>query len=179
MNKSIRFLLSILLISNLLSLSAFADTTATRDRGQWWINLGSGIGGGSDFAGIDSGLVSGNYRITQYQLITARYMSTQEFIGNSRLQDAGLLYGPIAKYKYGYVSAAAGLGWVRYDHYEGGLIFPSVHVSTHNTVGIPAEIQAFVTPTPYVGLGLVVFGNVNSQKSIIGAALAIQLGDLR
>jgi len=156
---------------------------------QWWLNLGVGFGGNGKFGGV-ADLIDANYRLSEYKLISARALQTNKFLGANNFTDVGVLYGLIAKGKYGYASASAGLSWVQYK--EGytywvtqkkgpGYSVDSLriqNVRTINTIGIPAEVQLFVTPTPYVGIGLIGFANANTASSISGVMLALQIGNL-
>jgi hypothetical protein len=176
--QAIRKIMAILLLgTSLLAFAAEAEIVA-QDGGKWWVNVGAGAGQGHDFAGFATGLISFNYQLSAHQLITARAMQTSEFLGQSSFTDVGLLYGVIAKQKYAYISASVGLGLAQYAQYSGGFLIRSEHIGTYNTLGIPAEIQVFATPTPYAGFGVILFGNANTRKSIAGLALAVQIGDL-
>jgi hypothetical protein len=110
-------------------------------------------------------------------LTTVRWswVETDYFLGGEGVMDISALIGAIAKHPYAYVSASSGIGdtciygYGNIDHeYE------DLH-----TVGLTFELQAFVTPTSWFGLGLVSVANVNSKKSVVGYAICVQLGRLR
>ena len=152
--------------------------------GQWWINTGLGAGSGSGLGG-GAALLEGNYRLSEHQLISVRATKTSDFqifSPSNEFTEVGALYGVIAKAKYGYASASAGLGWAQYKDYvtyhnffSGG---GNETTRRQNTVNIPLEIQLFTTPTPYVGIGLIGFSNINSVNVVSGAFLALQFGNL-
>ncbi|VVC75520.1 hypothetical protein AQUSIP_08100 [Aquicella siphonis] len=179
---------SIISLLLLLSSPAMADEKpASRESinkpsavsSQGWLNLGLGAGGdGTSLAG-PTVLISGNYRLSEHQILSARFLQTHQLLfDGSRFTDAGLMYGLIAKGKYAYISGSAGLGFAQYDHHKGGLFVPDRHVKTTNTIGIPLELKLFLIPTPYVGIGVIGFGNLNTARSIAGVALGLQVGYL-
>lgn len=140
----------------------------------WWINVGGGLttGFNSDDpvnAGFD---VSVNIQPWQFhsQVITVRSAGA-EFIGGD-YYDMGLLYGLISRNQNGFISASAGVGAVFFEKNFLGK-------NDNKTVaGIPMEIQAFWTPVPNFGLGLVGYANVNEEHSFYGMVLALQLANL-
>ncbi len=178
--KIIKMMLVILLSFSWIH-HAYAETTSENNGHQWWLDLGLGVGvGNGNVFGGGTALIDGNYRLSEHQLFTVRAMQTNEIFGQNNFTDVGVLYGAIAKAKYGYAAVSAGLGWVQYKEAYGqhtGL-FQREHIRTINTVGLPVELQLFVTPTPYVGIGIIGFSNVNSVKTVSGAVLALQFGNL-
>ncbi len=139
----------------------------------WWINVGGGLTTG--FSSKDSTnpgfAISVNVQPTQHQMLTLRSVGA-DFIGGD-FYDAGLLYGLISRNRNGYVSGAAGISAVFFDS-----SFRKDQDISPTTVGIPLEIQAFWTPVPNFGLGIINYANINSQRSFYGAVIAIQLANL-
>ena len=80
------------------------------------------------------------------------------------------LYGRIAKGRWGSLSAAGGAA-LTFVRGEGSADRP--------TIGFPFELQAFVTPLSFFGLGLTATANVNPQEIFGGAFLTLQIGSLR
>jgi hypothetical protein len=149
----------------------------------WWVDVGAGVAGlgdSHDFGVLPgfSGAVDVNYMLSKHQLITARAtdISGLIFIADFNMQDAGLMYGLIQKWKYGYVSASAG---VAYTHTSLGLsLFGSNSVAGESMVGIPLEINAGITPFQHLGFGVKLFANVNKQFIGYGALAEISVGHL-
>ena len=156
-----------------------------------WINAGIGAGSAGLSSGANFSHQSGK------KLISARVTYNEELniFGPSpseRAWDFGVMYGGIAKSKYGFASISAGLGLVggvrrgryldenRDDNY--GWFF--IKIDQYEkidflTLGIPAEIQAFWTPFSKVGIGITLHGNLNPEKSFAGILISLQFGDLR
>lgn len=163
-------------------------------QGDWWINAGIGGGSSLNINGNEdefdpTGLsleASFNYMVQDQQLFTFRTLSTDSF--SNYLQDLGPLYGYIYKTKNGYASASAGLAYTRV-HREDDFITQLVEAAsgdnsigkpdeTVTTVGVPLEVQGFVTPTQAVGFGAVAFANLNDKASVAGINLSLQAGVL-
>jgi hypothetical protein len=91
--------------------------------------------------------------------------------------DIGLLYGRMTKGKWGYASAAGGLALtllrMNEESSSGGFQI------YHTTVGLPLELQAFLTPLPFAGIGVVASADINPKQSFAGIFLSLQIGSLR
>jgi hypothetical protein len=138
----------------------------------WWINVGGGLTTGFHSedpvnAGYDASI---NLQPTHHQMLSLRTAGA-DFIGGD-YYDVGLLYGLISRNLNGYISGELGIGGVFFTH-----DFLGRHDNT-STVGMPMEIQAFWTPVPNFGLGLIAYANVNSEHSYYGSVLALQLANL-
>lgn len=180
-NVFILFYISVIvmLASNVYAEDNSSMDSVSSDTRPWWVNLGTGVAGShdsSDNIGGYTATASINFPVFQYQLMTVDYIQTDQFLGASSVKEVGLLYGLIARQKYGYESASAGLSWVQYDQGRGGFLVPKEHIATYDTIGIPGELQFFLTPISHFGLGVIIFGNLNNKKSFMGAALALQFG---
>jgi len=149
--------------------------------GNWWVNLGLGAG-----ATLDTGSESDRYEEDgisweasfnmmpdDQQLATFRVMSTGDFFDN--FYDLGPLYGMIYKTHDSYISASAGLAYTEVAKTQ---INQSGPARTVRTIGVPLEIQAFMTPYPSMGAGLIGFGDINDKVSLVGVALSVQFGVL-
>lgn len=168
--------LKIALCSALITVSgaALADTPQNHN---WWVNFGSGIGGGNSELGGLAGTISANYQLFPHQLISARILKINNLMYNdSNFTDIGIMYGLMNKFNDGYVSASAGLSYARYEYDQRPLFFFKLPTVVKQRMGIPIEAQAFVRPFNHVGFGIIGFGNINSAKNVFGAALAIQVG---
>ncbi len=156
-----------------------------------WINAGIGV--------CSFGLSSGANFSHQFgkKLITIRATYNEELniFGPSPSEqawDAGVMYGGIAKSKYGFASISAGLGLVcgvkrgRYidDNRDDSYGWFFIKIDQYEkidflTLGIPTEIQAFWTPFSKLGIGVTLYGNLNPEKPFAGLLVSIQIGDLR
>ncbi len=140
----------------------------------WWINVGGGLTTGvSTDDAVNAGYnISLNIQPWQFhsQFLTLRSAGA-EFIGGD-YYDMGLLYGLISRNQNGFISASAGVGAVFFEKNFLGK-------NDNKTVaGVPMELQAFWTPVPNFGLGLIGYVNVNEEHSFYGMVLALQLANL-
>jgi hypothetical protein len=150
----------------------------------WWFNLGYGAGGATQNSGSYSsnnsgpaGELSFNYATTNHQLFSLRATGVSQGFANGGNQDVGVLYGVMNKTDQFMASLSGGLAYTSsIDNPTPLTVDSSV---TKNTLGLPLETQLFWTPTKYVGLGVIGFGNINSTRSFGGVLLAIQLGKLK
>jgi hypothetical protein len=68
---------------------------------------------------------------------------------------------------------------VSYD--TGGTFLPyslGDEVERFYTVGIPVAGQLLWTPSPYIGLGIYGYANLNPEEPFAGALLGVELGSL-
>jgi hypothetical protein len=109
--------------------------------------------------------------------------------------DAGVLYGRQAKAKWAYGAVSAGValtGGMRRGQRLTPIsecyfleclagIFQTVEYEERpfTTVGIPFEVEAGLTFSSAVGVGLSFFGNINREMSATGVSLQLLIGDLR
>jgi hypothetical protein len=138
----------------------------------WWINVGGGLTTGfhSEDA-VNAGFnVSLNIQPFPHQMFTVRSAGA-DFIGGD-YYDMAALYGLISRNQNGYVSAAAGVGAVFFERDFLG------KNDNKAVAGVPLEMQAFWTPTPNFGLGLVGYLNINEEHSYYGMVLSLQLANL-
>lgn len=186
----------LLIPSCLMSQDVQSDTTPvsknkTSNSVNNWIN--AGIGGCS--VGLSSGANFSHQSGKKIISVRATYNEELNIFGptpSEQAWDVGVMYGGIAKSKYGFASISAGLGLVggvkrgRYLGYNRddscGWFF--IRIDQYEkidflTFGIPAEIQAFWTPFSKLGIGVTVYGNLNPEKPFAGLLVSIQVGDLR
>jgi hypothetical protein len=142
------------------SAATFGQTTKTNQaRNLIWAFGGGGISnlGGTVGAGLSHQFKS--------HLLSGRFLRNYDFNGGggTKSWEIGGLYGRSYKTQYAMISGSGGVAYVG----------PSPKMGT---VGLPLESQVFWTPTRYFGVGIYVFGNVNTKQSFGGAMLGIQLG---
>ena len=173
--------------SNTKSLSPAKIANSTNN----WINAGVGVCSFGLSSGANFSHQSGKKLIT----VRATYNQELTIFGptpSEEAWDVGVMYGGIAKSKYGFASISAGLGLVggvKRGSYLGSnfqgryawfaIITEQYKENNFLTLGIPAEIQAFWTPFSKVGIGFTLYGNLNLEKSFAGLLISIQIGDLR
>ncbi len=184
----------------LLGSSAFAadDTTPSKPPRLGWVNIGGGLGASRAWEAFTSVVSYSTASRGGTRLLTFRYGGASEpdahsLLGNGLLpeetiRDLGALYGAISKRRFGFASAAAGLAvvggvrrgaFIQYEH-EGVWWGNSIYEKRRFlTAGIPLEAQAFFTPLPFMGLGLVLDANLNPVRNYMGVNLCLQFGKLR
>lgn len=154
--------------------SAQAERFDNDYAGDFWINLGAGVGinssnnSSSDNNNILAIDISANYALDNHQLLTVR--SAGNYFGDVTSYDVGAMYGLMQKNDMGYISFSAGLA----------ALFAG-DSSDKTDLGLPLEVQAFLTPTEHVGIGVILFGDTNltnTSQSFGGVVLALQFGNL-
>jgi hypothetical protein len=86
---------------------------------------------------------------------------------NTKISTFGILLGKRAVAKdVGFVSASAGIAFVE----------TMVRYHTKQTVGLPMELHAALTPGGVAGLDFEVFGNLNASRSEVGVAVNLIFG---
>lgn len=143
-------------------------------RHPWWINGGVGLttqttSNSPNNFGFDVGV---NFQTARNQLLTIRSAGS-DFIGGD-YYDAALMYGLLSRNPNGYISAATGASAVFFNRSA----VAEANIKHSSAFGVPLEVQAFWTPVPNFGLGVIAFGNVNEERSYCGLVLAIQLANL-
>lgn len=138
----------------------------------FWIKAGLGVGGSKQHDGIAFG-ANLSYQ-KDYHLFSVRSVAYIWQIGmfsspGGGFIDAGVLYGRVAKKKYGFASLSGGLAVAKGN--------PNSENIT--TLGLPLETQLFFTPFSFLGLGITGFANINPEESFYGGLICIQIGKLR
>ena len=93
--------------------------------------------------------------------------------------DVSVLYGRSTQYAQFRTSAAVGVGVVGGSRRVGNGALFGRREPLPWVPGIALELQAFVEQNGKTGIGLVAFGNFNSQQPFAGLALALVFGRLR
>ena len=139
------------------------------ERTYTWANVGIGLGGpvGDNWGGIAAAATISHQRGVHVFSLRASGLGELRLMSRGRdIFDAGVLYGAGVRRRFGYASAAAGLGWVQKVARDG---------ETQNSVGVPLEAQAFFTPVEYIGAGVQLLGNINPVQPSFGILAALQL----
>ncbi len=152
---------------------------------QAWISGGFGFAGGNNLAGVGSGII-----VTYHprgRVVSMRYMSIismtmieiqEGFVRYETVKDVGVTYGVIEKNKWLYTSAATGVSFLAGEK-RVGVGDANSRLEDFSTVGIPYELQLFITPIPALGVGLSFSGSLNNEASYAGILLCMQYGLLR
>ena len=133
-----------------------------------WMNLGLGLGSSGASGNIGFSYQTGNH------LISIRAAGTAPitfFVGCSvEVFDVGVLYWKSMKTtRNSVVWISGGIAHVggKGCNFEG-------RREEFSTIGVPFQIQTFAA-SPFIGIGFILFGNVNPEAPFVGVALALQL----
>ena len=86
------------------------------------------------------------------------------------MADYGILYGPLWRTDYGYLSVGAGIGLVR-AAYE-----TPTDMSSRTSISLPVEAQWFWRLTSNIGVCLYMYATWNNEKPLYGMLIGAQLG---
>jgi hypothetical protein len=144
----------------------------------WWVNLGAGPALIGTNVSMNAGMVY-SYQFDQ-SIISARILGstndnpTVQEIDRSRtlykMADYGILYGPLWRTPYGYLSVGAGVGLVR-AAYE-----TPAGISSSSSISLPMEAQWFWRFTSHLGICVYTYATLNSEKPLYGILIGAQLG---
>ena len=159
----------LLVFINTFSLLAHAqEASAVKRNSYLWLNGGLGFG----TYGLAGGL-SLSFQIGHF-ILTPRVAGTAEILmEGDDVFDFGLTVGYSTKKPrpVGYFSIAGGISYVT------GMSRSSYE--SVSTVGFPIDIQIFVTPLSFAGIGFQGAADINSQRSFWCLLLCLQIGKLR
>lgn len=127
----------------------------------------SGIGG---LAALSVSTRSGDY------VVRAGSAAELDFFDDAEVtSDIALLYGSRRRTSNGWSRAAIGIGSVRYTIES----TECCAVGSKTTVGLAGQYDLAWLPSPFLGLGLAGFANLNSGRSFAGVVVTLHLGALR
>jgi len=152
-----------------------------------WLNIGFGW---NIFSG-SSDQICGRIGISHQRddnVFTIRSLHVEEFalsFGEPRFPspaeketDFAVLYGRSLHAGSGYNAFSIGLGLVNSVH-RGALLYGLNYETVRITsLGVSLDIQMFLTPCRYFGLGISLAGNLNPTRSFGAFILCLQLGDI-
>lgn len=148
-----------------------------------------GIGAGSLSSPESGGIaLRAAARLSKWErrVLTVRFTAVDEFAlftsPSENVWDLGVLYGSQTVGKNGYASASAGIALVggmrRGELLSSGFLSSQHAEHPFHTVGIPLEIEAGWTFSSAFGLGVTLFGNLNPERTAVGASVNVLLRDL-
>lgn len=190
-----RKLLLVMVLCVLLNNTLYAqDKIKTIDNNYFWMNCGIGSGIKRSSAGLAyGGNISYQFgnNLTSIRLI----YTAEEQWGNSLYKnepyenfwDVGILYGRNLKDERDFISISAGIAIVggvkRGQHwggvYNGNLIIQYYEKVPFLTIGIPIQFQIVKIPTPFWGLGVTGFANVNRKNTFVGILISSAFGKFK
>jgi len=166
-----RIALILIIVASLICVTNYAYAQSTNNgKTLCWINFGFG----SNFNQHNiMGDIGGSFSCQwQKYIVTTRFYKTQGGIWGPppSITEFAVLFGMAKKTKWWLASGAGGLAYVS-----------GVDDDNHNisTIGFPIESQLFVTPLSFFGLGVCLFGDLNTRMINYGALFCLQLGQLR
>jgi hypothetical protein len=141
---------------------------------RYWIGAGAGIGypAASNRASL-SGVVFASYQSGRH-LIGLRSAATGEFFNDS-FYDLGIIYGRSMNRNNFFLSFGTGAA-VAAGKRSGGLFDDSESVGP--IFGLPIELQLFIRPLRFAGVGIYAFTNLNREQTFGGAAFSVQIGKM-
>ncbi len=156
--------------------AAHAPATSYGRDSRFWIGSGLGLAAISNYADEQGifGLFAGNLNAT-YQfgrhLVSARgALATVLLVTFS---DVGLLYGRVLSEGSFFASVGAGVAYV--EGLDVGLFGDNDELFA--TIGLPLEVQLFVRPFRFIGVGIYGFANINPEQNFTGATFSVQIGN--
>jgi hypothetical protein len=138
----------------------------------WWIN----VGGGPVLSDLrdEPGLFGANFSYQAKNYIFSGRINYQSDFAmftspTISITEGGILYGICKKSKFWLSSVAGGLGFISGVR----------HNRRVSALGIPIEGQLFVTPLPFMGIGLYGITDLNTKVTFYSIMLCLQFGKLR
>jgi len=92
-------------------------------------------------------------------------------------REISALIGYSYKGQWAYISFSAGIGGLYHVKHSYSITWELIKEKTY-TVGLPLEVQMFLTPIPILGIGIIGFCNLNFMSTSIGFLLCLQIGYL-
>ena len=170
--------LAFLVFSLLISVSFSQTSTPAYPVTYQWVNVS--VGGGTN------GLAGSVGYSAQFNngLLRTRFLYTEEFnilSFSHQLWDVGVMYGFVTKPSKVVFSGTAGIaltgGRVKGDYIPNdGWFGGNYEGDPFVTVGIPAQIDAYLRLSRSFGLGLSLYGNLNKNIPVAGVMLGLQIG---
>lgn len=166
-----RLLICLLLLTGLLaagagvhSASAQQPVFETQDTQRYlWVNGGLVAGRTGIGVSVAGGIPFGNRAFSG-----ARYVKMAKILSSENVWDAGPLVGLSGQGRYGHFSLGTGLVVVGGDR-------PAIENDKLPTLGVPVDVQLFLTPFRSLGIGLHGYANVNPGQNLLGVAVELHI----
>ncbi len=176
--------------------TAHAEEQDAAKEGLLWFSLG--VGGGrflygsvgdtknneGTYAAL-SGIVNGswyNQKSILFHTMRYSYVTDLAIVDNmaESVSDIGYLPGIVNKYRYGYMSLAAGVAYI-YGQYKGDeiegsslLIGTDYEKKRYHSIGLPFQSELFFTPFEWFGVGFTGYADWNYYRPFWGVSLCVQ-----
>jgi hypothetical protein len=175
MNSRIRQILPFLLLfcSSLLLQHGYAQS-GQENASRYWVGTGAGIGflTHSNHTSL-SGAIYASYQSGSH-LFGLRSAATGKFFNDS-FYDFGVIYGRGVHRNDFLLSLGTGASLAAGKR-TGGLFDDSESVGP--IFGFPFELQLFIRPFRYAGMGVYGFANLNRKQTFCGAIFSVQIGKM-
>jgi len=166
-----RLLLCLFLLTGLLAagtgvipVSAQRPVFETQDTQRYaWVNGGLVAGRTGIGIGVAGGIPFGNRAFSG-----GRYVRMTKIFSSENVWDAGPLVGLTGQGRYGHFSLGTGLVVVGGDR-------PATENDKLPTLGVPVDVQLFLTPVRSLGIGLHGYATVNPGQNLLGVALELHI----
>jgi len=178
--KSNRHILLSIFFTLYSSVLSFAqEGTSITGLNQFWANIGFGYIGGNNTFGMGYSVSCSYYSTTG--LFFLKYDEFKESGSKPtdtaynlyKLKEISLAYGIIFKNKYAYLSGVSGLSYFWREDRKFSL------TKEEHSIGIPLNVQAFFTPVPVFGIGIIFDYTINPVKNYMSTVICLQIGLLR
>ncbi len=186
--KIITVIIFIIFFQGILSAQSLqVDTTYTNiskpDTSTFYIRIAGGLGisslgyGGVAYCSFDLGSILFSFRTCDAVEPFPDHPPAKESF------DYSLLVGQSYISKIFYASISAGISKV--TTINPGLYYPNGSVKAvfyeikNSSLGVPFQVDLFLTPFNKMGFGLVLFANINNARSFASCVFCIQFGKLR
>lgn len=152
----------IVLIVEVNGLSADCLTTGKHDVCSW-INVGFGEVKNTSMTQPAFGLTA-SYE-NKLHLFSARFMLMFALSADKR-EECAFLYGRRLRTRIGFAGLSLGPDYIRM--YDDGF--------SSSAIGLAAELQWFLTPVNFAGVGIYGFAGLNQKESYVGFLICLQFG---
>ncbi|HQO10647.1 MAG TPA: hypothetical protein PLK90_11100 [Clostridiales bacterium] len=173
------------LLSLIFSITAYAENeiSGIRTDPNIWLGLSLGVSDDSFYHWQPNPSSGFSFNFSkENQLFRFRYyynsLCTPFSESLKEVRDVGILYGYCSYFKKASCSISCGISHVtgHYHEYLGMMNYKRIGIST---VGFPFEAQLDWLPFRKFGLGLSLYGDLNSEMNFYGLMLSMNIGKIR
>ena len=178
-NRSSRLIVLIFFFCMLMSLNAQKDEKKTISVSKTWFSAGVGLGNIGPSIGLSLNHLHND------RLFKVRFVREEEFVLNlfgsspppESVWDIGLLYGFCRTKGKSSIMFSSGVSYVEGMRLgDDDTNYKEISIST---IGLPVEAQFMWPFSKCMGLGVTLFGNINSESIFGGITLNLIFGKLR